>query len=253
MPTVAKLTPIAAIAISACAMLSGCTTTGTDATAPSVQDQSELIVLDGDRGEQMLREAGTTSDFVQLSAHFDTQDNLAYCGVASAAIAMNVLGETAPRSPSHGDYNLFTQASFFTPEVEQGLREDKVRRAGMTLAQLGGALKAHGADARVTHAEDTNIDGFRSAAKAALSDRDSVVLINYHRPTIGQPGPGHISPLGAYHAPTDRFLIMDVATYRYPFVWVSTAALFEGMSAVDGESQRSRGFIVVSSSGGGGQ
>jgi hypothetical protein len=56
---------------------------------------------------------------------------------------------------------------------------------------------------------------------------------------------GHISPLAAYNAETDSFLILDVAAYKYPPVWVSTEDLWDAMSASVGSSPRTRGFIVV--------
>jgi hypothetical protein len=37
-----------------------------------------------------------------------------------------------------------------------------------------------------------------------------------------------------------------VATHKYPWVWVSTEALWTAMNTVDSDSGRSRGFAVVS-------
>jgi hypothetical protein len=42
------------------------------------------------------------------------------------------------------------------------------------------------------------------------------VIVNYLRKAIGQEKGGHISPLAAYDAETDRFLILDVSRYKYP-------------------------------------
>jgi len=49
----------------------------------------------------------------------------------------------------------------------------------------------------------------------------------------------------AYHEASDSFLILDVAAYKYPPVWVPAQALWEAMQAVDSTSGRSRGFVVV--------
>ncbi|KAK1747530.1 hypothetical protein QTG54_001493 [Skeletonema marinoi] len=57
-------------------------------------------------------------------------------------------------------------------------------------------------------------------------------MINYHRQGLGQVGGGHFSPLGSYHPPTDSFLIMDVAKYKYPPVWVGAATLFSSLSTL---------------------
>ena len=71
---------------------------------------------------------------------------------------------------------------------------------------------------------------------AALRDPRSRVLLNYDRFGIGQgdrPNAGHWSPLGGYDARTDRFLIMDVAKYKHPMVWVTWDDLWGGAHTVD--------------------
>lgn len=55
------------------------------------------------------------------------------------------------------------------------------------------------------------------------------INFTHHFPYRG----GHFSPLGAYHAPTDSFLIVDVAKYKYPPVWVGADTLFTAMATVD--------------------
>jgi hypothetical protein len=57
----------------------------------------------------------------------------------------------------------------------------------------------------------------------------------------------HISPLAAYDADTDRFLILDVSRYKYPPVWVVAAELFAAMNTTDTDNQdRTRGFVLLS-------
>ena len=117
----------------------------------------------------------------------------------------------------------------------------------MTLDELGGVLAAY----------DLEVDGPpcrgleprrvpRDCASAALGDEDRFVLVNYLRSAIGQEKGGHISPLAAYDADTDRFLILDVCRYKYPPVWVEAAALFEAMNTPDADNDdRSRGYMIV--------
>ena len=67
---------------------------------------------------------------------------------------------------------------------------------------------------------------------------------NYLRKAIGQETGGHISPLGAYNAGTDRFLVLDVARYKYPPFWVTAADLYAALNTkVSGN--RTRGFVLV--------
>jgi hypothetical protein len=46
------------------------------------------------------------------------------------------------------------------------------------------------------------------------------------RKAIGQQIGGRNSPLAAHEAKADRFLILDVARYEYPPVWVKTTDIF---------------------------
>jgi Phytochelatin synthase len=73
------------------------------------------------------------------------------------------------------------------------------------------------------------------------------VIVNYLRKAIGQEKFGHISPLAAYDAEADRFLILDVARYKYPPVWVTAGDLFNAMNTTDSDNEnRTRGFVLVS-------
>jgi hypothetical protein len=99
----------------------------------------------------------------------------------------------------------------------------------------------------VHHAADSTPEKFRTMAREYLDKSDHHVIVNYLRKTIGQEKGGHISPLAAYDADTDRFLILDVARYKYPPVWISTAELFAAMNTPDADNEnRSRGFVLVS-------
>ena len=73
----------------------------------------------------------------------------------------------------------------------------------------------------------------RYELKAALIDPDARVIINYDRKGFGQVGGGHFSPLGAYHVSTDSFLVVDVAKYKYPPVWVGADTLYSAMATMD--------------------
>jgi hypothetical protein len=96
------------------------------------------------------------------------------------------------------------------------------------------------------HASDTTLDAFRARAVKNLGDPRDVMIVNYNRAEVGQEYMGHLSPLAAYNAGADRLLLMDVARYKYPPVWVKTDALFAAMNTGDPSSGKSRGFVVVS-------
>jgi len=51
-----------------------------------------LISFPSELGKTLLRESDSLEDFVPLSSHFVTQENQAYCSVASITIVLNALG-----------------------------------------------------------------------------------------------------------------------------------------------------------------
>jgi hypothetical protein len=99
----------------------------------------------------------------------------------------------------------------------------------------------------VHHAGDETLDAFRAHAREALSASNHYVIVNYLRRTLGQQTGGHISPLAAYDEKQDRFLILDVARYKYPPVWVSSADLYAAMNTPDAiNGGKTRGYVLVS-------
>lgn len=116
------------------------------------------------------------------------------------------------------------QDTFFTPQAQKIRSPYAVAFVGMSLEQLAALLKSHQVRIETHHAE-TTLEQFRTQVKANLArDRDFVV-VNYERAGIGQTKGGHISPISAYHEKSDRFLVEDVSSYKYPPVWVSASDL----------------------------
>ena len=217
------------------------------ARAETLPLPESLIAFDSDEGEALLFGAEARNDFFPLSSHFVNQINPAYCGPASISMVLNALGVPRPASDMTLGLGLFDQENLFTPAVDAVKPASSILSPpfGMTLDDVGRVLAAHDLDVEVVHAGDTDLDGFRKAAVAALDDDEHFILVNYLRSAIGQETGGHISPLAAYDADTDRFLILDVSQYKYPPVWVEAAALFGAMDTVDSDGGKTRGYVVV--------
>lgn len=206
----------------------------------------QLIALQSSDGEDLLFGAEARADFTPLSLHFVTQQNPAFCGPALIAMVLNALDIPRPPSDLTLGLGMFDQDNIFNARAEAAKPRDEVLKAGMTLDELGAVLEAYDLDVTVRHAEASSLEEFREIAVAELSDQDRFVLVNYLRSAIGQERGGHISPLAAYDAETDRFLILDVSRYKYPPVWVEAAALFDAMNTPDADNHdKSRGFVVV--------
>ncbi|MDJ0735881.1 MAG: phytochelatin synthase family protein [Nostocaceae cyanobacterium] len=221
--------------------------TSSNAFAQTVTISPSLIPFNSDPGEKLLVESKSREDFFPLTMHFVTQDNLAYCGVATMVMVLNALKIPAPETPKYRQYRIFTQDNLFNNQATQKvLRPEVVSRRGMTLEQLGALFASYDVDTKVYHAENTSLKEFRKLAASNLKQPGNFVVVNYLRKEIGQNRGGHISPLAAYNEKTDRFLILDVSRYKYPPVWVKAADLWKAMNTIDSDSRKTRGFVFVS-------
>jgi hypothetical protein len=219
----------------------------TTAAAQTLPLPDSLINLDSGKGSALLQESEALQSYWPLSIQFVTQKNQAFCGVASIVMVLNALGIPAPTTPEFEPYRTFTQENVFTPATESVLPQATLLKMGMTLDQIGAFIATYAVKAIVHHASDSSLEEFRRLAKDYLNVSGHHVIVNYLRKSIGQEKGGHISPLAAYDADTDRFLILDVARYKYPPVWVSAAGLFAAMNTTDSDNQnRTRGFVLVS-------
>ena len=206
-----------------------------------------LITFSSTQGEQLLLTSKARQDYWPLSIQFVTQNNQAYCGVASMVMVLNALAIPAPVAPAYSPYHVFTQENFFNNEqTRKVLAPEVVSQKGMTLDQLGQFLGSYSVKVKVYHAGQISLEEFRRLAVENLKQSDSFVVVNYLRKAIGQEKGGHISPLAAYNEQTDRFLILDVSRYKYPPVWVKAADLWQAMATMDSESGKTRGFVLVS-------
>ncbi len=210
---------------------------------------ARLIALDTEEGERLLTESKARRDFFPLTEHFVAQKSQSLCGTASAVMVLNSLPIPAPEVPEWAPYRSFTQDNFFNDKA----RALGVARGGLTLEQLHQLIETHPAEARVTYASDISLDAFRQTVATDVADPTGYVIVNFLRSALDEDpkGPieaslaGHYSPIAAYHEGTDRFLMLDVAAYKYPPAWIEAPELFAAMTAVDLDSGKSRGFLQV--------
>lgn len=216
------------------------------ALAETLPLPQNLIALNSPDGEELLTGAEARRDFFDLAIHFTNQIHPAFCGPASIAMVLNALDVPRPASNMTLGLGLFDQENVFTAATEAVKPRAVIERAGLTLDELAGMFGAHSVTADLFHAENSSLDEFRRTAIASIEDQESFVLVNYLRAAIGQERGGHISPLGAYDAESDQFLILDVTRYKYPPVWVGSQDLFDAMNTPDSDNNdRSRGYLVV--------
>lgn len=203
------------------------------------------IALNSAEGERLLFDSHARTDFIPLSIHFETQQNLAYCGAASMAMVLNALNIPAPQAPEYGRHTVFTQNNLFNEKTERIVSAKIIERQGMTLEELGKLMASYSLQTKIIFSGDSHPEQFRKLAVKNLKQPGNFILVNYLRKAIGQETGGHISPLAAYHESTDRFLILDVSRYKYPPAWVTTEQLWRAMNTIDKASGKTRGFILV--------
>lgn len=233
----------------------------------------ELVPLDSDEGLVRLARSQAKVDFPALANQFEAQSNAAFCGPTSAAIVLNALrGRSAdlPRDlsrlrPEDVRYFAGGNVDAAIPRFTQDNVIDKGRKTraqvmgepltiagrsvqdfGYQLRQLDEMLRANGANTVLAIVDDRMADGdIRRHLVENLRQSGNYVIVAFKRTAVGQRGGGHISPLGAYDAESDSFLLMDVNPANAGWTWIPTATLVRGMRTFD--TVENRGYILIGS------
>jgi hypothetical protein len=206
-----------------------------------------LIALTQPAGQQRLIATRNRQSYWPLSEYFETQRNEAYCSVATSVMALNALGVRRPESTLYPDFPYFSQQDFFRGVDPQVANAARVSKEGMTLDQLSAALSAFPVEVKKFHGADLTLARFRDLIRDTTAHSDRFVLLNFRRVEIGETGGGHWSPLAAYDPASDSALLLDVARYKYPAVWVPLTQLYAAAQSVDNVSGLSRGIVIVGS------
>ncbi len=209
--------------------------------------RADVVLLTSAAGAQRFQRTVTLPDTFALLAYIETEQRLSFCGPASLAAVFNSLGVHDPSPVQLSPYHLLTQDSLFLiPENQATKRYGNVEAEGLTLDELARFATNMGATAVAVHAADTTIDALRDKLRSALSTAGTRVIVNYSRKPLNQDGDGHISPLAAYDAQTDSFLVLDVARYKYPPQWITFDLLYQAMRTTDTSAGKSRGALILS-------
>ncbi|KPQ08481.1 MAG: Phytochelatin synthase [Rhodobacteraceae bacterium HLUCCA12] len=212
--------------------------------APAQAD--ELIYLTDEPGEALFFESEERSDYFALASYLETEQILTFCGPATIATVLNSLEVERPAPRELYPWRLWTQDMVFTPENQEVKPYAMVEHEGLVLEDLATFFRNLGVSAEYRHADTFDTDELRQIVVDTLAAPDQRLVVNYSRQPINQSGGGHISPVAAYDADSDRVLILDVARYKYPPVWLTLDDLLTAMRDVDPDSDEARGLVVVS-------
>uniref|UniRef100_A0A6U2AR02 glutathione gamma-glutamylcysteinyltransferase n=1 Tax=Hemiselmis andersenii TaxID=464988 RepID=A0A6U2AR02_HEMAN len=210
-------------------------------------DPSKPLFLNTTQGSALLRHHETLSyPYFEggLATNLESQWTYATCGPASIVTVLNALN--LPQSvrpggfPLQPAYRYFRQDNLFNECMNKILPYEAVFQGsfwgwGVTLHTLSRYLSCY-ASSDFKHADEIEggAEGLRQILQKAMTTKGHYIIANFHRTSTGYPrGGGHHSPIAAYSPRKDMALILDVAPYRYPPMWVPVAKLMEGIDTTD--------------------
>lgn len=210
----------------------------------SLQEGELWKEWDSPEGLSRLQRSDAKENFWKLIRFYEAQIRLTYCSVATSVITLNALSITSPKSQFLGKYQIFTQEEFFSESVSGVIDQNDVAERGMTLEELATVLKVFPITVFKYEAQYLPQEEIRDLLIAALKNPNQCVLALYQRKELKQEGGGHWSPIAAYDVKSDSFLVLDVARFKYPPVWIDAAAFINSMQTTNVYDQ-SRGFIII--------
>ena len=205
-----------------------------------------VVYWDTAEGKILRSRMPADADYWQLIPTFAVQVTQSYCSVASAVTVLNAMPIKKPVDPAFAPYAYFTQSNFFTPDVAKVISPQTVLAIGMTREEMAETLSRQGVTAKSIAGDTFDDQSLRTLLQNALGEDGQFVLANYLRANLGQVGGGHWSVLAAYDAQSDSVLILDVAKYKYPPVWVGISTLRQAIATMDTTSNKARGLVIVS-------
>ena len=198
------------------------------------------VAFSSEEGQAIFRDAltaGTMHGFFRLVEQFRTQDEPAYCGLASVARVLNALA-IDPRRAWKGPWRFFHEQM-----LDCCHPLEKVREEGITLEQAACLARCNGAAVEVFPFGSVSLEEFRGMVVEATSTAHHHIVVSYTRRAFLQTGDGHFSPIGGYSAERDMVLILDTARFKYPPHWVGLVDLYAAMKAIDPATGLSRGYM----------
>lgn len=240
--------------------------------SPIASTAQELVLFSSDEGLARLARSLAKVDFPALANQFEAQYNAAFCGPTSAAIVLNAIRSRSlelPRDRSRlRTEDLQNVPGNFDPIIPRYTQDNVIGKGQKTRAQVLGErvtvngkqisdfgyqirqldemLRAHGLATRLSIVDEKkNEADIRTELVDNLNRRGDYAIVNYRREAVGQRGGGHISPLGAYDAQSDSFLVLDVNPASAGWVWMPTATLVKGMRTLD--TLENRGYVSIQS------
>lgn len=195
------------------------------------------ISFASEEGKKIFMEAlssGYMNCYFRLASQFRTQDEPAYCGLATLVMALNAL-EIDPGRVWKGPWKWYHEDM-----LDCCIPTELVRVQGITFDQFICLANCNSLDTDCVRCDDsTNEKAFRDAVQTMTQREDAFLIVSYSRRVLSQTGDGHFAPVSGYHPGRDLVLILDTARFKYPPHWVPLTLLFQSMQALDKETGKS--------------
>lgn len=201
------------------------------------------VAFSSETGQDIFQDAmrhGMLRGFFSLIEQFRTQDEPAFCGLASVAMVLNSLS-IDPRRPWKGPWRIFHEQM-----LDCCIPLETVQKEGITLSQAACLTRCNGASAEIFPYGSVGLEEFRGMIETACSTNQYHLIVSYSRKHFLQTGDGHFSPIGGYSPTHDAALILDTARFKYPPHWVPVPMLYDAMEYIDPTTNKPRGFMKVS-------
>jgi glutathione gamma-glutamylcysteinyltransferase len=214
--------------------------------------------LSSPEGQQLFRSSllnNGTKAFFHLISQFHTQTEPAFCGPSTLVMVLNSLN-VDPRQQWKSD----APWRWYSEEMLNCCIDlETIRKSGITFSMFNCLARCQGLTTDAQFGSDSTIEDFREAVKKACcdegsadakskesSDQQTYLVVSYNRKVLQQTGSGHFSPIAAYDEASDKVLILDTARFKYTPHWVSVDLIFTAMLSIDKETNKSRGFLLLS-------
>lgn len=207
-----------------------------------------LVALNTSSGYGMLSN-GKTHAYYQLINNFETQMTSVSCGLGTVVTVLNSMQLMKPETycyESSPCFRTFTQEYLLNSSIcTQAIINQFPGVPGLELSQVKKIFECFDLRCEIWYSNVTSYDKYVELFKYTY--RSGVfVIANYQRGKVYQypPTGAHFSPLAAYNEKEDRVLILDVARYKYPPVWVKAKDMVAAVSTTTKEGAP-RGVLLI--------
>ncbi|KAH8094233.1 glutathione gamma-glutamylcysteinyltransferase [Aureococcus anophagefferens] len=196
----------------------------------------------------LLKPTTLRRSYVALAPHFATQSTQSYCAVASSVMALNALPAVA--APVDGAYAPYGVLDAGRARVDdEGRPRPHVRHVARPAHGGAGARARPPGDERERDGRVERLGRRAAAPRETRASRDAGVARARQLLPEGPRRSGRrpLVALAAYDADGDLALLLDVARYKYPPVWVPLADLAKALVAGDADNAGGapRGVLVL--------